>query len=80
MALSSSNVRASKNDKWIIPDPKSPLWKYVTILEKIQGGGGCKWTCHECLTDYRGFYTRVLSRAPLSHNKERVRYMFWTKC
>ena len=20
-------------------DPKSPLWKYVTVVEKIQGGG-----------------------------------------
>ena len=29
-------------------DPKSPLWKYVTVVGMIQGGRSLIWICSEC--------------------------------
>ena len=40
-------------------DPKSPLWKYVTVVEKIQGGWSLTWVCYECQKEFKGSYTRV---------------------
>ena len=40
-------------------DPKSPLWKYVTIVGKIQGGGSLIWICSECQKEFKGPFTRV---------------------
>ena len=40
-------------------DPKSPLWKYVTVLGKIQGGGSLIWICSECQKEFKASYTRV---------------------
>ena len=39
-------------------DPKSPLWKYVTIVGKIQGGGSLAWVCSECKKEFKESYTR----------------------
>ena len=40
-------------------DPKSPLWKYVTVVGKIQGGGSLIWICNECQKEFKASYTRV---------------------
>ena len=40
-------------------DPKSPLWKYVTIVGRIQGGGSLIWICSECQKEFKASYTRV---------------------
>ena len=28
-------------------DPKSPMWKYVIVVGRIQGGGSLIWICSE---------------------------------
>ena len=40
-------------------DPKSPLWKYVTVEGKIQGGGSLICICSECQKEFKASYTRV---------------------
>ncbi len=40
-------------------DPKSPLWKYVTIVGKIKGGGSLVWVCSECQKEFKASYTQV---------------------
>ncbi|XP_057999043.1 uncharacterized protein LOC110673033 [Hevea brasiliensis] len=38
----------------------SPLWRYVTKLEKTgEGGCNCKWICNFCGQEKQGTYTRV---------------------
>jgi hypothetical protein len=38
-----------------------PLWKYVTKLKQMGGGGSCEWRCNLCENGktYKGSYTRV---------------------
>ena len=64
MATSSSAICEAKEVEHEIEstpkvDPKSPLWKYVTIAGKIQGRGSLAWVCSECKKEYKGSYTRV---------------------
>lgn len=43
-------------------DDISPLWKYVTKIDKIGvGGGNCKFQCSYCQLIFNGSYTRVKS-------------------
>ena len=43
-------------------DDISPLWKYVTKIDKIGvGGGNCKFQCNYCQLIFKGSYTRVKS-------------------
>ena len=64
METSSSAIRDAEEVEHKIEsapkvDPKSPLWKYVTTIGKIQGGGSLAWVCSECKKKYKGSYTRV---------------------
>jgi hypothetical protein len=38
-----------------------PLWKYVTKLKQMGGGGSCEWRCNLCKSEktFKGSYTRV---------------------
>ena len=38
-------------------DPKSPLWKYVTVVGRIQGWGSLIWICSECQIESKESYT-----------------------
>ena len=40
-------------------DPRSPLWKYVTIVGKIQGVGSLAWVCSECKKEFKRSYIWV---------------------
>jgi len=40
-------------------DPKSHLWKYVTILGRIKGGGSLIWICSEFQKEFKASYTQV---------------------
>eukprot|EP00253_Pinus_taeda_P002226 PITA_02226 len=64
MATSSSAINeaeevAQETESTQKIDPKSPLWKYVTTVGKIQGGGSLAWVCSECQKEFKGSYTRV---------------------
>jgi hypothetical protein len=47
--------RASKQHKYY------SLWKYVTKLKQMGGGGSCEWRCNLCenVKTYKDYYTRV---------------------
>ena len=46
------NPKKSKEDL-------TPLWKYVTKMEKPKGGGTVKFLCSHCEKIYLGSYTRL---------------------
>lgn len=39
---------------------QTPLWKYVTTLERGKGGGTTKFTCPQCKITYTGSYTHAI--------------------
>ena len=52
---SSSSISSKNKD-----EENSPLWKYVTRMEKMgEGGGSWKWTCNFCGLQKFGTCTRV---------------------
>ena len=62
MATSSSAIREAEEVEHEIEsapkvDPKSPLWKYVAIVGKIQGGGSLTLVCSKCEKEFKGSYT-----------------------
>lgn len=40
-------------------DDYSPLWKFVTKIEKGAGGGNVTWSCNICTKVCKGSYSRV---------------------
>ncbi|XP_026378526.1 uncharacterized protein LOC113272962 [Papaver somniferum] len=42
-----------------IDEERPPLWKYVTKLNKDEGGGNVSFTCHHRRINYKGSYSRV---------------------
>ncbi|KAH9291975.1 hypothetical protein KI387_042840, partial [Taxus chinensis] len=42
-------------------DPNSPLWRHVTIVQQLVGGGCFEWKCNECDGIFKGSYSRVKS-------------------
>ena len=70
--MESSSVNVGEQEVESAPiekiDPKSPLWKYVTVVGKIPGGGSLIWICSECQKEFKASYTRV--KAHLLGDKE----------
>ncbi|KAH9314484.1 hypothetical protein KI387_023111 [Taxus chinensis] len=42
-------------------DPNSPLWRHVTIVQQLAGGGCFEWKCNDCDGLFKGSYSRVKS-------------------
>ncbi|WCJ24667.1 hAT transposon superfamily [Euphorbia peplus] len=55
----SSSISATPTSKSKISD--SPLWNYVTVLDKLEGtrGGNVRWKCNFCKKDFTGSVSRV---------------------
>ncbi|KAJ6842503.1 uncharacterized protein M6B38_301855 [Iris pallida] len=47
-------------------DDNAPLWKYVTKLQKLAGGGNWSWQCNYCRELFKSSHTRV--KAHLLHS------------
>ncbi|KAH9322796.1 hypothetical protein KI387_017435 [Taxus chinensis] len=67
-------------------DPNSPLWRHVTVVDNIVGGGCRVWTCHGCQAQYKSSYSRVkihltgvggvvIKRCPKISNEKMVEYL-----
>ena len=75
MASQSGNVAAPRAPQANKTHDYYPLWKYVTKIKQMHGGGTWEWRCNLCTNDetYKGSYTRV--RAKYTNNPDvRAKY------
>ena len=53
-------VEMEENDGGkLTKEEQTPLWKYVTKIVQVSGGGAIKFICPHCDTTFTGSYTRV---------------------
>ncbi|KAL0313520.1 UNVERIFIED_CONTAM: hypothetical protein Sradi_5751300 [Sesamum radiatum] len=58
--MNSENASHSGGDEGSTHQDARPLWKFVTKLGRIEGGGGnVSFTCNICKGAYKGSYSRV---------------------
>ncbi|KAH9326345.1 hypothetical protein KI387_006523 [Taxus chinensis] len=66
-------------------DAASPLWRHVTVVKNIVGGGSRIWICHGCHTQYNSSYSRLkihltgfgvgIKKCPKLSNEEMAKYL-----
>ena len=62
--VTSTETSPSSNQEQEVPNDESPLWQYVTKVEKppgasVKSGGNTYFKCNYCGIVYMGFYSRA---------------------